>query len=490
MKNTFDKTRVNGNGEKLNKETIRKYEDPEFKKAAEEYERMARNGNGNGGGSHARTPKPKPQKSYDPNRKKSLRRAEADEAKRYGRSGQNGAAGMHAGKPAGNPYGGDNNAYDNNRNAYAGGYDNSGGDGFGSGGGNNGGGGGGAYPRKRKRRLNPKKVIRNIIIILLVLFAAFVVYFLSITSHLDKVDTDKSEFAIDSQVASDLKGYRNIAILGVDARKGESLDGSRTDAIIIMRIKKSNGDMQLISIMRDSYLKMADTDGKLILDKITHAHHYGGGVDTCAALNRSMDLNIKEFVIFNWQAVADTVDTLGGIEVDVKKNEIRDLNKWGPETAENVGGTYTKITKTGKQTIDGVQATTYCRIRKTSGGDTGRGNRYKKVMSAVMKKAVTSPGKMNDLATKVLPEIRTNMSQMQLLSAVLRSPGYSIDKSYGWPKKYYGGLLGNGIWYAVPKTLESNVSWLHKKAFDQDDYTPSDTCSEISNEIMYYTGIQ
>ena len=75
-------------------------------------------------------------------------------------------------------------------------------------------------------------------------------------------------------------------------------------------------------------------------------------------LNRNLDLNIKEFMIFNWGAVADMVDTLGGIEVDVKSNEIHDLNKWGPETAKNVGSKWHPITKTGNLTINGAQATT------------------------------------------------------------------------------------------------------------------------------------
>ena len=209
-----------------------------------------------------------------------------------------------------------------------------------------------------------------------------------------------------------------------------------------------------------------------------------------AALNRSLDLNIEEFVIFNWQAVCDTVDTLGGVTVDIKKNEIRDLNKWGPETARNVGGKYHKITETGKQEIDGVQATTYCRIRKTSGGDPGRGQRYKKIMAAVMKKGITHPWKLNALANDVFPNIRTNMSNPGMLWAVLRAPGYDIKKSYGWPKKYYGGILSNGLWYAVPTTLESEVKALHKKAFGQENYTPSDTCMEINNEIINQTGIQ
>ena len=184
------------------------------------------------------------------------------------------------------------------------------------------------------------------------------------------------------------------------------------------------------------------------------------------------------------------MDALGGITVDIQKNEIRDLNKWGPETGRNVGREYKSITSTGVQEIDGVQATTYCRIRKTSGGDPGRGNRYKKVMAAVMKKAITSPWKLNSLANDVFPNIRTNMSGPAMLGAVLRAPGYDIKKSYGWPKKYYGGILSSGLWYAVPRTLEWNVKWLHKNAFGQDDYNVSDTCREISNEIIYQTGVQ
>ena len=296
-------------------------------------------------------------------------------------------------------------------------------------------------------------------------------------------------FAIDPQVADDLSGYRNIVILGSDARADEGYDGSRTDAIIIMSIKKSNGDIRLISVMRDSYLKMGYMDGSMVLDKITHAHHYAGGVNTCAALNRSLDLNIQEFVIFNWKAVADAVDCLGGVEVNVKKNEISDLNTWGPETARNTGGTYHKISKSGKQTLDGVQATTYCRIRKNSGGDEGRSVRYKKIMAAVMKKALTHPWKLGELSNTVFPNIRTNMTQLDMFTAAVRAPGYDFKKSISWPKNYYAGLLGE-ISYVVPVTLESEVQRLHERAFGQKGYQVSDTCSEINQEIINDTGLQ
>lgn len=456
MKKTIDQTRIRGKKDQLNKETIRKYENPEYRKAADEYERVARGKR-----------KLRSQQHKEHSIKEAAAEA-AEELAEHARSARQKASGTaRSFKKAEREYqkkhkqhrmSSDAAEYGRTRNT------------------------------TRKRRWNKAKICRNIIILLVILFLIFCFYFMSVASHFDKVDASRDEFAINDTVASELKGYRNIAILGVDARAGEPLDGSRTDAIIIMRIKKSNSKVQLISVMRDSYLKMKDNDGKLILDKITHAHHYGGGVDTCAALNRSLDLNISEFVIFNWKAVADTVDTLGGIDVNVRKNEIRDLNKWGPETGRNVGKSYHKITHTGTQTIDGVQATTYCRIRKTSGGDQGRGKRYKKVMSAVMKKAMTSPTGVGKLARNVLPEIRTNMSSFAMLRAVLRAPFYNIEKSYGWPKHYYGGLLGDGLWYAVPTTLASNVRWLHQKAFQQKDYTPSVTCRNISRQIRMYTG--
>ncbi|MBQ1489945.1 MAG: LCP family protein [Eubacterium sp.] len=347
------------------------------------------------------------------------------------------------------------------------------------------GGNGGGRPVKKKK----KHVIRNIFLILIVLIIALMAYLMSLTANLDRVDTSGEDFAISSEAARGLVGYRNILILGSDARADESLDGSRTDAIIILSINRMNSDVRMISVMRDSYLKFRLSDGELGLDKLTHAHAFGGGVNAVEGLNRCLDLNIKEFVVFDWKAVADTVDTLGGIEVNVKKNEVGDLNTWGPETAENVGKSWTRVRHTGMQTLDGPQAVTYCRIRKNSGGDTSRGSRYKTVMAAVMKKAASNPMKLNALSEEVMPQVRTNMSQTQLATLIMRAPFMDSEKSIAWPKKYYGGIVGE-VWYAVPQTLNTNVRRLHRKAFGQKNYTPSETCRSINDEIINVTGIQ
>ena len=341
---------------------------------------------------------------------------------------------------------------------------------------------------KKKYRFRPTKLIKNVLALLLLIFLVFTGAFYALTGNFDRVETDKDAFAIDPQVAEDLSGYRNIAILGSDARADEGYDGSRTDAIIIMSIKKSTGEIRLISVMRDSYLRMDYMDGTPILDKVTHAHHYLGGVNTCASLNRSLDLNIDEFVIFNWKAVADAVDCLGGIKINVSEDEMGDMNIWGPETADNVGREYERITETGTQTLDGVQATTYCRIRKNSGGDEGRSKRYKEVVAAVMKKAMLQPWKLKELSDTVFPNIRTNMSRTAMYTAVINAPRYNMGKSLSWPQDYWSGLLG-GISYVVPDTLESNVIRLHEKAFGQENYQVSDTCAQINADISYDTGV-
>lgn len=339
------------------------------------------------------------------------------------------------------------------------------------------------------RRHHPGRWIRRIIAILLILILAFLVYFYLAVSKLETQDTTGKNFAISSQAANDLADYRNIAILGSDARKGESYDGSRTDAIIVMSINKKNNQVRMISVMRDSYLMMRGPSGDLMCDKLTHAHAYGGGINTISTLNRNLDLNITEYVIFNWKAVKDAVDTLGGVEIDVKKNEIQDLNHYGHETARNTGGHYRKIRHSGPQNLSGVQAVTYCRIRKTSGGDVARGKRYRQVVQAVVKKAVLHPILADKMLDTVLPQVRTNMTKGGILTAGLRSPLMKFGSSISWPKNYYGGILG-GVWYAVPTTLNSGVSWLHEKAFDQAGYDPSSRVQDISSQIVVRTGLQ
>lgn len=329
-----------------------------------------------------------------------------------------------------------------------------------------------------------KRKTRRFFLIILVILICIAGIFFSLTKNFDRKDIGNRDYGINPVADRELKNYRNILILGSDARKSEGYDGSRTDAIVILSINKKNGDMKLISLMRDSYLSMRGYAGEgYVLSKATHAHAYGGAMNTVSMINRNLDLNIREYMLFNWQAVSDMLDALGGVDIEVTENEIEDINQYGRETASNVGSEFTEITSAGKQTLTGVQAATYCRIRKNSGGDVSRGDRYKKVIQAVIAKGIKNPIALNKASKEVFPNVRTNMSNGRMATLGIMLGRSKSKGSISWPNDYYGGLLSDGLWYAVPTTLESNVEWLYDKAFEISDHVPSKVSREISQEI-------
>jgi polyisoprenyl-teichoic acid--peptidoglycan teichoic acid transferase len=348
---------------------------------------------------------------------------------------------------------------------------------------------------KKKSKKKHRKLIIVVLCILAVLaaVAVFATYYIDNTiGKLDIVETPKgnAEWGIDADVATSLKGYQNIAILGVDSYKstGDNFSGTRTDAILIASINKKTNQVKFLSVMRDSYLQVQESDGDYVFTKINHAHAYGGPLDTCKSLNRNLDLNITQFVVFNWKSVAEMVDAVGGVDLDVSADELSDMNISGASTASALGTTYTPITQTGLQHLDGVQAATYCRIRKNSGGDGARTERSRETLTAIFSQAKNlNLDKLQKITNDALPEIRTNITKTQMVKYMVKIKKYSLGESIVFPTKYRGGLVGD-LWYAVPRTLETNAAKVHEFLFAQDEYVLSGTAQEISDKIVQRTG--
>lgn len=352
--------------------------------------------------------------------------------------------------------------------------------------------------KKRNRKKNQKsagmklKVVFGVLLACLIACGALVAFGMHfIDNKMDKVSKVEVErtnegLGIDPQVAKDLKNYRNILFLGIDTRDVSNNKGSRSDAIVIASIDKKSDEIRLISVMRDTYLWI---EIEQQYDKVTHAHAYGGAVETMKALNRGMDLNIEEVIVVNWGSIKEIVDAMGGLEVNVKENEIPEFNRYVNNSRRTIGGEAHKIEKAGKQTLDGVQAVTYARIRKgTSGGDQGRNERMRKLMKAALKKAKTMKlTELNKLADKMMPNIETNLESGDVLSLLMGMASYKITKSNGWPYDY-SGWMPNGVWYGVGVTLESNVQALHWKYFNQANYQPTDNVEKYNEQICGETG--
>lgn len=339
----------------------------------------------------------------------------------------------------------------------------------------------GASAVKKPKMKTWKKTLIVVIIVILAITGGVFGYMYSKLGKLNREDIDKSKLS-----CVDVDGYVNILLLGVDARDMKNYKNSRTDCIIIASIEEKTGKVYLTSIYRDTYLKMGGDD---LYDKITHAFVYGGPQETIKTVNQAMDLNIDKFVVFNFKTVADTVDYLGGVTVDVEDYEIDELNKFTIDSAEHLGvSKYKLVTEPGKQKLHGPQAVSYGRIRKGVGDDFKRTERMRSIVEKCIAKAKKQNiKKLDGLVDKIMPQIKTNMSNGDIFYFARHLSKYKMVGSKGFPYQVEGGMI-DGVSYVIPVDLEADVIKLHKKVFHQKDYKPSKKCKEISNHIKGVLG--
>ena len=327
------------------------------------------------------------------------------------------------------------------------------------------------------------KIVLVLVIILAILLATIFWFVNNKLGKMQKVDINEEELGISDQVDKNLSGYRNIALFGVDSRSDDYGVGNRSDCIIIASINNKTKEIKLISVYRDTYVKI-DGHG---LDKITHAYSYGEAPLAIKTLNTNLDLNIKEFVTVNFDSVAEAVDQLGGVQLSITSEEVKYINDYIDETSKVTGKTSNHITQAGTYTVDGVQAVAYSRIRYTAGGDYKRTERMRTVIEAMLKKLKTkSLTEINSFADVILPQVYSNISLTDIISLVPDVTKYNIKESIGWPYNTKGITLDR--WYGIPVTLESNVKQLHQEAFGESDYVPSETVKSISQSIVNKTG--
>ncbi len=324
--------------------------------------------------------------------------------------------------------------------------------------------------KKNKRRgLKAFGIIVLVLLILLAIIIGSIVWVINDKfSKMQQVDIDEEELSVASEVEQNLAEYRNIALFGIDSRQDSYSRGNRSDCIIIASLNNTTKEVKLISVYRDTYVNIEGHG----LDKITHAYSYGEVPLAIKTLNTNLDLNIKEFVTVNFDAVKEIVDNIGGISMNITQEEV-----------SHISG----ISKAGTYNLTGEQALAYSRIRYATGGDYKRTERMRDVLTAVMNKIKTFDiSRLNSFIDFVLPKIYTNISASDVFSMIPSLTSIKVADSIGWPYNTQGITLDR--WYGVPITLESNVKQLHEEVFGETDYTPSETVKQISQSIVDKTG--
>ncbi len=352
-----------------------------------------------------------------------------------------------------------------------------------------------AVSTKKKWKWNVPLLILEFFVLLIAIGVLYVIT--TTTREIERTNIDTDKIVINDEVVETKtekkkeevkvsKGCRNIALFGVDARDGDLGKGTRSDTIMIASINLDTHEIKLVSVYRDTYLNLGNDS----YNKCNGAYAKGGPEQAITMLNMNLDMDITDYVTVGFSGLIEAIDALGGIEIEVTEEEINHLNNYQLCMAEEMGVDYIPVTEPGKQTLNGMQATAYCRIRYTKGDDFKRAERQRNVLGAMILKAQdASLASLKDAVKAVLPSINTSLGVNEIISVLGTVAEYNVVASEGFPfeGERAPANIGSKGACIVPTTLEENVLMLHELLYTDENYTPSKQVKELSEEIVLQT---
>ena len=342
-------------------------------------------------------------------------------------------------------------------------------------------------PEAKRRRRIIKFIIAECFALVFIFAYAFVARRWSLLQRDEtfSVQSVKNEELADETLEK-MEGYWTVAVFGVDSRGSNTGKGANADVNMVFNINRDTGEIRIVSVFRDSYLNI---DDKGSYNKLNQAYFVGGASQAVKTLNKNLDLDIQDYVTFNWKAVADAINILGGIDMEISKAEFSYINSFITETQKATGIPTTQLKSAGMNHLDGVQAVAYGRLRLMD-TDFARTERQRKVIQAAFEKAKKADfSVLNNIIVTVAPQVSTNIDTMDLVRMAQDISKYHIGETGGFPFARGDANMGKKGACVIPTTLESNVVELHKFLFDDEDYTTTDQVKQISAKIISDTGL-
>ena len=302
---------------------------------------------------------------------------------------------------------------------------------------------------------------------------------------LTRIDRNKLKELIVNSGITGKAGYTTLVFYGVDSRTGELTKDTHSDSIMICVLNRRSKEVRIASVYRDTYLD--NTNGEY--RKATECYFYGGPQRSINMLNKNLDLDIRDYVAVNFNAVIKAIDLVGGIDLEITEEERNYINGYCVETSQVTGVPYEDLYESGYVHLNGIQAMAYCRIRYTEGWDFKRTERQRTVLTLAYQKAMQKgPAAILSIVNTMLPSISTSMSNVEILELAAGIGSYKIGSQTGFPFNQASANLSAGD-CVVPVNLASNVTQLHEFLYDETGYVPSETVQAISSEIANATGI-
>lgn len=231
---------------------------------------------------------------------------------------------------------------------------------------------------------------------------------------------DKMNYSqIDSLVGAPMKedGVVNILLIGNDSR--ENGEDGRSDAMILLSVSSKTKKIYMTSLLRDMYVEIPGHDG----NRLNAAYSFGGAELLMETIEGNLGITVNRYVLVNFEAFANLVDAVGGIDLELSREEIEYVNGYLVEynmlTDRPQGTDNMDASAGGMVHLNGPQALAYSRNRYL-GTDFGRTERQRKVLTEVIhglpKALVTNP---KELVNGLLPNLTTNLTKRECFSLSL-----------------------------------------------------------------------
>lgn len=248
-------------------------------------------------------------------------------------------------------------------------------------------------------------------------------------------------------IQEDTEGWINILLLGCDSYSIN--DYSRSDSMIILSVNSDTKEIKMTSLMRDTWIKASGHNSR----KLTELCAVGGPELTMKAINENYGTNITRYALIGMDGIAEIIDLVGGLELDVTEAERKALNK-GLFDLSRLSG-MEKLQESGEKVhLNGNQATAYARIRQID-SDYVRVERQRIVLMAMAKKIMSGVNATNVISViDVLMEyVDTNIGLMEIISLARLGMGADMEKiqEMRLPAEgtYEAGMFGD-VWCIKP----------------------------------------
>lgn len=220
------------------------------------------------------------------------------------------------------------------------------------------------------------------------------------------------------------KGVYHILLIGNDSRSQD--EEGRSDAMILLSISSKTKTIQMISLLRDMYVEIPGHDG----NRLNAAYAFGGAELLLETVRQNLGIEVNRYIVVNFQAFANLVDAVGGVDLELSNEEVQwvnaYLNEYNMLRNMPIDTDYLDTSLSGMIHLNGPQALAYSRNRYI-GTDFGRTERQRKVLSAVIKKlplaAVTN---MKELIDGLFPNLTTNLTKGECLRLSLQAGKFAV----------------------------------------------------------------